>query len=88
MDLKSFIILILSGIGLYLLGSGLSGLAVYDQTCCLPSPFCEEVAECEFAKEPIEERELISKNMEFIIIGLMAFILLFILYDNTKFFKE
>ncbi|MFH1376824.1 MAG: hypothetical protein ABIH25_04265 [Candidatus Woesearchaeota archaeon] len=88
MNLKSAIIWVIAGIGLFLLGSGLSGFAIFEQTCCLPSPFCEEVVECEFAKEPPNEREVVSKNMEFVILGLLMFILLFILYENTRFFKE
>lgn len=87
MHLKYGIIWIIAGIGLYLLGSGLSGFAVYEHTCCLPSPFCEEVATCDFSKE-INDREEIIRNFEFIILGLMMIILLFILYENSSFFKE
>lgn len=88
MDIKSAIILVLAGLGLFLLGSGLSGFAVYDQNCCLPSPFCHEVKDCDFSSSSIENKEDRNQHMEFIIIGLLVLILLLTLYNNTNFFED
>jgi hypothetical protein len=88
MNRRDFLIWLIAGVGLYLLGSGLNGMATYEQTCCFPSPFCEEVMMCDFTKSVADEREEISKNLEFIITGLMMLILLLVLYENTEFFRK
>lgn len=87
MDRKSVVIWLMAGIGLLLIGNGINGFVVYKQTCCLPSIFCEEVLECDFAKPGIEYPELVSENMEFVIGGLMMLILLLVLYRHGEFFK-
>ena len=88
MNKRSFIIWLVAGIGLFLIGNGLSGFVVYEQTCCFPSPFCEEVLECDFTR-PIGDNSIeVGKNMEFIIGGTMFLFLLFVLHGTTNFFRE
>lgn len=88
MDKRSFLVWLIAGVGLFLVGSGLSGFIVYEQTCCFPSPFCEEVLECDFTRSAGNDSIEIGKNMELVLGGMMFLFLLLVLHGTTDFFRK